>query len=238
MRVSSFFARVSVSVATLLVAVGCAGSGQWGPRIATGDKQVRSADGLYKIDGSKFQVAFAKPGADLGRYSRVMLQPVVLRYRGSAQGAVVLSDKQKERLATLFNEALETSMKLSTKYEIAPASGADVLDLHVELTDIVVTAPARSQAGDIAFTVSPAEMTLLVELADSRTEEVLVRVADRRGASSAGDNLQRSNSVSNWDEVKLLFRRWANLVRRQLDKVDTLPDFPPPAPEAPAVDPA
>lgn len=236
---SSFFARAVLSVAALVVTAGCAGSGQWGPRLATGDNEVRSADGLYKVERSKFQTAFVKPGADLGPYSKVILQPAVLRYLRSAPGAVTLSDKHKERLLTLFNEALETSMKQSTKFRIVSEVGADVLDVHVELVDVVVTAPASTQAGDIAFVVSPGAMTLLVELADSRSEEVLVRVADRRSAQTAGDSLQRSGSAANWNEVKMLFRRWANLVRRQLDTVDTLPDFPPPTPAPdPAPDPA
>ena len=36
----------------------------------------------------------------------------------------------------------------------------------------------------------------------------------------------RAYADQNWDEVRLLFRRWANLVRRQLDSVTELPSLP------------
>ena len=67
-------------------------------------------------------------------------------------------------------------------------------------------------------------MTLLLELSDSQSGEALVRVADRKqvGKPSA----YRSNSISNWGEVRLMFKHWAVLLRQRLDSVPELPELP------------
>ncbi len=59
-----------------------------------------------------------------------------------------------------------------------------------------------------------------MELRDSESNAVLVRVIDRRAASSTGPAM-RSSSVSNWSEVQQLARDWATRLRTSLDEAAT-----------------
>jgi hypothetical protein len=60
--------------------------------------------------------------------------------------------------------------------------------------------------------------TLLIELRDSQSNELLGRAADRRAADSPfAINV---NSVTGWSDVRLLARSWASLVRERLEEIE------------------
>lgn len=67
------------------------------------------------------------------------------------------------------------------------------------------------------------EVTLVLELVDSTSGEVLARAAERAAAQPAGSSGMRSNSVTNMSEVRRLFRRWAVRLREALDNFQTAP---------------
>ena len=59
-------------------------------------------------------------------------------------------------------------------------------------------------------------MTLIAELADSETGEVLAQVADRRVARSTG-NFALPNTVANSVEAQRAASSWARILRTALD---------------------
>jgi hypothetical protein len=60
-------------------------------------------------------------------------------------------------------------------------------------------------------------MTIFAELYDSKTGEVLARLADRREARNSG-TLALTNSVVNADEARSIASSWARILREGLDK--------------------
>ena len=64
-------------------------------------------------------------------------------------------------------------------------------------------------------------MTLVAELADSETGEVIARVLDRYKARTTG-NFQLSSSVSNASEARSAASGWAKILRVELDKAKTI----------------
>jgi hypothetical protein len=60
------------------------------------------------------------------------------------------------------------------------------------------------------------QATLVLQIEDSVTREVLARVVDRRAAESVF--AQESNRVTNTQEVRRLARTWARIFRSGLDK--------------------
>ena len=84
------------------------------------------------------------------------------------------------------------------------ADGENVLILRPAIINLDVSAPDTNSAGmQRAYTTSAGEMTLLLELLDATTGEVLVRIVDRRQAMDTG-RMQWSNSVTNAAEAKPL----------------------------------
>ncbi len=70
---------------------------------------------------------------------------------------------------------------------------------------------------------SVGEATLVVEIRDSESNAVLVRiVGSTRGADMIRrQRMQHSNSVTNWSEVQQLARSWATQLRTSLDEAAT-----------------
>jgi hypothetical protein len=96
-----------------------------------------------------------------------------------------------------------------------------VLTVWGGLYDVVSFVPPERGARDRIFISNVGAATLVVELRDSQSNTTLVRAMDRRAASRAGGTMQRSNSASNWAEVRRVARRWATMLRERLDAADS-----------------
>jgi hypothetical protein len=80
--------------------------------------------------------------------------------------------------------------------------------------------PPRSVSGvgDIALHAL-AEATLVIEISDSESEEILARVFDRRAIEGTAIAQKQGPPVTQWEEVEAVCKRWASTVRARLDVV-------------------
>jgi hypothetical protein len=102
-------------------------------------------------------------------------------------------------------------------YTLATTAGPDVLDVKPIIVNLYVTAPdVRTPGRTRTFTASAGEMTLVAELADSETGQVIARVLDRRQARSTG-TFTLSTSVTNASEARAAATNWARILRNELD---------------------
>jgi hypothetical protein len=248
-------ALLAVPIASALALAACPGAVQVaspGLRLETGPDAPVTHDGLRRVENARADLAFVKPGVDLRGYSKVVLDPVSIAYKrpqrakrsGRAGDEFALSPKQTDQMKRYFQEAFEAELGKSQVYQLVSEPGPDVLRVRGQIVDLVVNVPPRSPSGpDRTFVASAGEMTLVLELSDSESGEVLARVADRRAARSPTGDLTESSPVSNWSEVRRMFARWARLLRERLDTVRELPALPaepaalpsrPPLPAGPA----
>jgi hypothetical protein len=103
-------------------------------------------------------------------------------------------------------------------YKVVDEAGPDVLRVKAKIVNLYVNAPDTPSAGTARqYTVSAGEMTMLAELYDSETGEVLARIIDRSEGRSVG-GLSFSSSVSNIDEARSTASGWARVLRNGLDK--------------------
>lgn len=211
--------------------VACAGGGRQ-PEIATGGRAEVTVDGLHRLDYSGFRDAWVKPDADFASYSKILVAPPRVSYRreprqGRYRGPesnFALSAEQMAAFAALLRSTFEEELARSEHYELVGEPGADVLRMEPAVIDLTVKVPTepRTMGRDFVFTTSTADMTLLMELRDAQSGEILARVADRREARTAGhgpSDLYWSNSVTDRDAVRRVFRRWARILRQRLDAV-------------------
>jgi hypothetical protein len=180
-------------------------------------------EGLQRVSARNFEAAFVRPGVRFADYTKLMVDELELAFRtpDREQNQFALGEDQKTRfraaMATAFGEELG---KLQAA-EIATAPGPDVLALHVRVQDIVARAPGRrvGGAGRAGFAMETVgEMTLVMELRDSESNEVLVRVFDRRAVEGAA-MLSGNGVVSTWEGVERLVRRWASRSREGLERL-------------------
>lgn len=181
------------------------------PEIDTSDSALVTVDGLYPVKHTRIDVAYAKPDLDLSQYNKVMVAPVSIAYK---KRSFELGEEQIERMEEYFIAALNDQLT-EEGYEIVGSPGPDVLLVEASIVDLYVNRPPERSVGrTTVFTASSGEMTLIGELKDSKSGEILVRFADRQQPRS---HWARSTSVSEWSEVRRAFRFWAGILQERLD---------------------
>ncbi|MEE4163778.1 MAG: DUF3313 family protein [Woeseiaceae bacterium] len=189
-----------------------------------------SADGLHLLKNTKSRIAYAKPGATLDKYTKVLVLDCFVQFREKWQKDYNLtevglngrvSDKDaeaiKKRLAEEFRK--EFTKVLGDKgYAVVDEVGDDVLLVRPAIINLDVTAPDLRSAGwGTTVIQSAGSMTLYLELYDSATSELLARVidakADRRGMA------QRASRVTNAAAADRIIREWASELADHLGDV-------------------
>jgi len=180
-------------------------------------------EGLQAVSARNFEAAFVRPGVRFADYRKLMVDELELAFRtpDREQNQFPLGEDQKTRfraaMATAFGEELG---KLEA-VEVVTDPGPDVLALHVRVQDIAARAPGRrvGGAGRAGFAMETVgEMTLVMELRDSQSNEILLRVFDRRIVEGAA-MLSGDSVVSTWEGVERLVGRWASRAREGLERL-------------------
>jgi len=191
-----------------------------------------SPDGLAKVKNSLFQLAWVRPGIDLSHYDKVMLEGAGIEYRPakaatnlvaasvSGQTEFAMTEKQKERLKAAVTEAFRTELAKSKEFQLVTEPGPNTLRVRGALLDVVSYVPPDPVGAGAIYLRNIGEATLIFEVRDSQTEQILARAADRRAAEN---NMPvQSNAVSNGFEVQQVVQQWAALLRQRLDAVKQL----------------
>jgi hypothetical protein len=223
----------ALGVATLAAAlyggVGAAAPKQ--PRVETGPDAEVTHDGLVRVQKSVVDAAWVKPTLDLTQYKKLMVvsQGVSFRklepvsdFQARNESQFPVKEENKERLSRELKTAFEAELGKLERYEIVNAPGPDVLLLVGAVIDVVSNIPpdidsARFGRGGVYLT-SVGDATLVIELRDSESGEILARAADRRAAESPF--AFEVNNVTAWSEVRRLASYWASLLRRRLEEIE------------------
>ena len=148
-------------------------------------------------EGSFF---WQKPGADLRKYSFVMIDPIIVDAKtGSATDK--LSADLKRRATDGFKEVLFET--IDPYYTVVPKKAANVLRVRIALTDLTPD-EGKGTAGSAS---------LEVEMLDSMSREVLVKAVSRVTGSKKGYRAEKQ-----WRAVEGAFIEWAE---RLLDFMDS-----------------
>lgn len=188
-------------------------------------EEAMSADGLEKTRVKGVDVAYKRPGASLAAYSKVRISPVTVAFRKDFEPVKPGSrmkyapdelEKIRTDVARIVHDEFVKELARGS-YATTDASGPEVLDVRAAIADLYVNAPDTMEAGRTrTYTMDAGEMTLVMELADSTTGQVLARVYDRREARSTG-RMTWTNSVTNEAEAANVARSWAKILRSRLD---------------------
>jgi hypothetical protein len=187
--------------------------------------EAMSADGLKKANVKGLDLVYTLPEASLSAYKKVKLDPVDVTFRKDWK-----PDRPGSRLKMSTGEiqAIRDGVAKIVHDEYAKAitkagfplvneAGPDVLQVKAKVLNLYVNAPDTKQAGVKTFTVSSGEMTLLAELSDSETGQILARAVDREEGRNTG-MIQMSNSVMNAGDAQMIAAKWANILANALVK--------------------
>ena len=174
------------------------------------DELETSYDGLQRLERSVMDEVYLRPDLDLRSYTSVMIDRVSVAYKRQppppaasmratgSRSNFALTDRQMEELENIFNESFVRALTKGEGWQITDSPGPHVLRLQPELIDLVVKVPTRQGAARTDFFVSEiGEVTLVIELRDSETREILARGVDRSVIRSGGsDRLSYTTAVS------------------------------------------
>jgi hypothetical protein len=196
-----------------------------------------SVDGLVPLKTKDVDLAYARPGASLAAYKKIMLDPVEVAFHKDwnperTGSRLKLSAQERENIRTgvakVVEEEFARTLSAKGAYPIVKEAGPDVLRARVKILNLYANAPDTAVAGARTFVVSAGEMTLLLELYDSETGAILARVVDRQEGRNAG-RMQVSNTVMNAGEAAQIANGWARLLKKGLDKAREAPAASAPA---------
>jgi len=165
---------------------------------------------------------FVKPGAKLGRYEQLLIDPVVVYY-GVGTGLHDIPEQDLETLANHLYSALVS--QLGADYPLVQRPGPDVLRVQVALTeaepsDVVMNAmssalPIRpvSELKQLTTGTQAFVGTAGIEarIVDALSGELVAAAVDRR---QGGKRLE--NAQGGWGDVLAAFDFWASELRRVL----------------------
>jgi hypothetical protein len=195
------------------------------PSVPTGPDAEMSFDGLVKVQNSKFQAVWVKRDADFSRYKKLMVLPAEIAYKSPpttnkfADDNFALDERQTRKLREILRDVFHDELVEKGGWQIVDAPGPDVLLVKGGLLDLIVHAPPPKQvsARGGTWVSSYGEMTLVVQLYDSQTREILARVAERREAEPpGGQNFSKVDTMASSD-MRIFFRRWAKRLREGLE---------------------
>ncbi len=208
-------ARIATLVTAALLAA-CAPQ----PTSAQQDGYV-SPDGLEQVDARRLDVAYVRPGVDFSQYSGVMLDEPELAFRtpDRRERQFPLADDQRARFHEMITESFLKALSSNDSPALVEDSGPGVLRLKVRVQDITATIPPRAAgtSGRASIALEAiGEATLVIELEDSETNEILARAFDTRSAE--GIALSTSDGpVTRFEDIERICERWANAVQRGLE---------------------
>ena len=213
-------------ILTILMIAGCSSAP---PTIQQGPNAEVSFDGLHLIDNSVFRQAWADPDIDFSRYNKIMPGGAFFEYRAvrntsgtrsrrSSDTEFYIDEAARENLKNLTSEIFNEELANSTRFTVTDAPGPDVLLIRGGLHDIVSNVPPDIIGRGDIFLSSVGEITLILEVVDSQSGEVIFRAVERRALGTSGAAM-RSSSVTTRAEVRRVLRRWATTLRNGLDSI-------------------
>ena len=216
-----------VAIAAAVLITGCASQE---PAVQTGPTAETTFDGLVRIDNSRFAGAWIDPEIDLTQYTKIIPGGAAFEFRNVQKTSAMaarrsnerefwISDANKQRLTDTVSEVFTEELQKSKHFTVTDEPAADALIIVGGLHDIVSQVPPEEVGRSEIWLRSVGEATLVIELRDSLSNEVVYRAIERRAAESTGNQMIRGNTATTWAEVRRWARRWAVRLREGLDSI-------------------
>jgi hypothetical protein len=184
-------------------------------------------DGLVRQPNTRLDAVFVRADAEIVAYRNVMLDPVEVSFarnweanRGGRSGLNRLDAGDlaaiQSSLADLVREGVREELARGG-YQLVDTAGPDTLRVTAAIVDLYITAPDTMPAGrSRTYTANTGRMTIVAELRDSTTGELLARAVDARSGRTSG-TWTVTNRVTNTADARRAIQVWATALRRALD---------------------
>ena len=189
-----------------------------------------SHDGLHLVKDEGFTALYLKPGASLAPYDELIILDCFVAFkkdwaREQRENDRFVTSREmdviKKHLAKEFRSIFIKELQDKGGYKVVTSGAPNVMILRPAIIDLDVVAPdSASDLDERTFSASSGQMTLYMELYDSVTNDILARIIDPESARGS-EMIEWRNAVSNTADADRILRRWADVLRRDLDDAHT-----------------
>lgn len=200
-----------------------------------------TGDGLHRLRWSQQGAEFARPGAQLGGYRQVLIDPLAIsetpqegRPRLAATPRYPPTPGYLDGMRRAYQESFARIFG-GGGFRVAAEPGPDVLRISGQVVDLVLTArlDPESEPDTSELISSFGELTLLLDVRDSRSGEALLRTLDRQPiARDPVQGVARNSTGANLSAQREVFGHQALLLRERLSELQGMGRAPP-VPAAP-----
>ena len=225
--------RSEISSAILYFAAGLVllchmGVGGAQPILATGEDAAITEEGLHRVDPLILEAAWVRPDFDLSGYTRILLMPTAVQFRDVPERSndartramteyFPVEDERKEWMRRTWREALEARFSQDSRIEGFQGETANVLAVQVLIVDVVSRIPPNSVVGStVSYVSAPWSASLVLELRDATTAQLLARTLDRRNTRGLMD----IGEV--WHRTEDLLQHWAQVMDERVSQLSEL----------------
>jgi len=221
----------SISLISLVLLSAC----NTAPTYQTGPNAEVSFDGLARVNNSRIGAAWIRPGIDLSTYDSLMLVGAGIEYRSvkdrgnltasrSRADSFPLDARQRADIEATVQEVFAEELGEVEGFRVVQQAGPDTLALTGALIDVVSFVPPQPLGRTDYYLSELGEATLVLELSDSMSGQILARGVDGRRIDSTG--IGESSRVNNRFELQNELRRWGTIIRNVLETLATTPILP------------
>jgi hypothetical protein len=191
-------------------------------------------EGLVRVHGSQADVVYVLPGADLSTYNAVMLDEpevaFVKNWRWDYNDKVSFENQiSSSDMVTMINTGKDLLKESFTKqlgeggYAVVKAPGPNVLRVKASLMDLDAYAPdpnLRQSGLNRTYTQGAGEATMVVELRDSVTGQLLAQAYDRKSGKEgfASGTSGSRNHATNMTDAQAALDYWAGMLVNGLNR--------------------
>jgi hypothetical protein len=194
------------------------------PAPAAAAKAPKELDGLERIKSRRVQYLYVRPGATLAAYKRIKLDATTVSFEKykdanrdpSRQPTKSDMDAIRTGLAAEFARIFAEELAKGG-YALTDDSDDDVLRVVPGIYDLYIAAPGAMVPMGRVMVAEASRMTLVAELRDSVTGQLLARVGDRQEVAPAGGV---EVGTRDWKSAAAgrVIARWAGVLRKGLDE--------------------
>lgn len=186
-------------------------------------------DGLVRVDGTPFELAYVRPGADFSRYRRIQVRPIAIEYAKTPdltrlvqkrQRNYRITDEQRTRVSRAFAASFTQAMTADGRWVLTTEPGPETLMVRVALANLAVHVPvAKTDSRKPMLVEDAVDVTLVVELRDSLSQQPLARGRDTQSARLASGTFRPDQQDELRQSVQAVFDRWTAALRERLDAI-------------------
>ncbi|MBW8189638.1 DUF3313 domain-containing protein [Neiella marina] len=178
-----------------------------------------SYDHLVKVESKKVKELYLKQGETFADYDRMLLAVADVAFRKNAYRSQFASRNQMEKgiakasdkLQVLFDDTFREVINEKGDFKFTNQRSESTLLVVPKLINVYLTTldEASSTSSMKTYAESAGEMTLVLELYDSVSGEILARIVDHKQATDWG-KMVRQSSTETRHQSRRMVKGWAS----------------------------